>query len=188
MRYTNPAINPTIEAYRENDLGRTLYDAVLRYKPKKIVEFGPLNGYTTVAMAMALDELKNGKITSYDLFEDYPYKHSTMENTQKNVDASGLSQYIELKKKDFNEWLKNPEDFDLLYIDLSNTGEIIEKFYEAVKEQIQNGSIVIFEGGSEERDNVEWMIKYNKKKIRDSEVPYKIINPKFPSLSMITKE
>jgi len=187
MRYTNPNIE-CFSFYKSSDLGRTLYDAVLKYKPKKIIEFGPLNGYTTVAMAMALDELKTGKITSYDLFEDYPYKHSAMENTQKNIDASGLSEYIELKKKDFKEWLKDPEEFDLLYIDLSNTGEIIERFYEAVKPQIQKGSIVIFEGGSEERDKVEWMIKYDKKKIGDTKVPYKIINEKFPSLSMITKE
>ena len=187
MQYTNPNIE-CFPFYKSNDLGKTLYDVVLKYKPKKIIEFGPLNGYTTVAMAMALDELKTCKIISYDLFEDYQYKHSTIKNTQKNIDSYGLSRYVKLKKKDFNEWLKNPEDFDLLYIDLSNTGEIIEKFYGAVKNQIDNGSIVVFEGGSEERDNVEWMNKYNKKKVGGTKVPYKVINWKFPSLSMIVKK
>lgn len=185
MQYKNPNIE---SSYKENNLGRTLYDIVLKYKPKKIIEFGVFNGYSVIAMAMALDEFKTGKIIAYDLFEDYQYKHSTLESIQKNIDFYGLSQYVELKKKDFNEWLKSPEDFDLLHIDISNTGEIIKRLFEAVRSKVGNGSIVIFEGGSKERDNVEWMNKYSKKKICDTKVPYKVINQKFPSLSMLIKE
>jgi hypothetical protein len=47
--------------------------------------------------------------------------------------------------------------------------------------------MVYFEGGSEERDNVEWMKKYNCKKIRDCDVPFEVISEKFPSLSLIKK-
>lgn len=60
MKYTNPDIE---SSYRDNDLGRTLYDLVLKYKPKKIVEHGILFGYSTVAMAQALDELGGGIYT-----------------------------------------------------------------------------------------------------------------------------
>lgn len=185
MKYKNPTEIET--SYSENDIGWTLYDLVLKYKPKKIVEFGVLYGYSTIVMAMALDEIGEGHIYANDLFEDYEFKHSTMPETQGNIDRYGLSKYITLAKKNFEEWLVQPEDFDFLHIDVSNKGDTIERLYESVKDQVARGAVVVFEGGSEERDNVEWMTKYKEKKIRDVNVPFKIIDPRFPSLSIITK-
>lgn len=184
MKYTNPDIE---SSYRDNDLGRTLYDLVLKYKPKKIVEHGILFGYSTVAIAQALDELGGGHIYAYDLFDTYSFKHSTIQETQKNVDRYNVGKYVTLIQKNFDEWLKNPEDFDMIHIDISNKGETIEQLYGAVKNQIQEGAIVLFEGGSKERDNVEWMVKYKCKKIRDTNVPFEVVDERFPSLSMIKK-
>ncbi|HAT68012.1 MAG: hypothetical protein A2481_02005 [Candidatus Yonathbacteria bacterium RIFOXYC2_FULL_47_9] len=182
MKYQNPT---EIESsYSENDLGRTLYDLVLKHKPKKIVEFGILYGYSTVAMAMALDEVGAGHIYANDLFEDYSFKHGTKEEVQNNIDRYGLTKYVTLGKKNFDEWLKQPEEFDLLHVDVSNKGDTIERLYEAVKGQVARGAIVVFEGGSKERDNVEWMLKYNSKKIRDTAVPFEVIDKRFPSISM----
>ena len=180
MKYTNPDIE---SSYAEHDLGRTLYDLVLQYKPKKIVEWGVLYGYSTVAMAMALDELGEGHITGYDLFEHYAFKHSTMEQTQANIDRYGVSNYVTLVRGDFESWLKNPEPFDMLHVDISNKGDTIERLHEAVKDQLARGALVVFEGGSPERDRVAWMEKYQQKKIGDSGVHYEILNPAFPSLS-----
>ena len=47
-----------------------LYDIVKDFKPKKIIEFGPGRGQTTVTMALALKEIGSGKINSYDLWVD----------------------------------------------------------------------------------------------------------------------
>jgi len=182
MKYINPNI---YSSYRENNLGQTFYDLVLQYKPKKIVEFGVLYGYSTVAMAMALDELGEGHIWANDLWEEYPFRHSTKDETQKNIDQYGLSKYVTLQKNDFEEWLKNPEPFDMLHVDISNKGDTIQRLYAAVEDRVKNGAVVVFEGGTEERDCVEWVVKYNCKKITESEVPYKVINPKFTSLSML---
>lgn len=183
MKYHNPT---EIESsYIENDLGRTLYNLVLKHKPKKIVEFGILHGYSTIAMAMALDEIGAGHIYANDLFEDYSFKHGTMEEVKNNIDRYGLTEYVTLGKKNFDEWLKNPEDFDFLHVDVSNKGDTIERLYEAVRDQVARGAIVVFEGGSEERDNVEWMVKYNSKKICEAAVPFEVIDERFPSLSMI---
>ncbi|MDO8604212.1 MAG: class I SAM-dependent methyltransferase [bacterium] len=184
MKYKNPI---EIESsYIENDLGRTLYDLVLKYKPKKIVEFGILYGYSTVAMAMALDEIGDGHIYANDLFEDYAFKHSTTQEVQENINRYGLEKYVTLGKKNFDEWLKQPEDFDFLHVDVSNKGDTVERLYDAVKNQVARGAIVVFEGGSDERDNVEWMIRYNSKKIRSTNIPFEVIDPRFPSLSQIT--
>lgn len=184
MQYTNSDIE---SSYRDNDLGRTLYDLILKYRPKKIVELGVLFGYSTVAMAMALDELGEGHIYAYDLFDKYPFKHSTMKETQVNIDCYNAGKFVTLIQKDFEEWLKIPEDFDLLHIDMSNKGDTIERLYAAVKDQIDRGAIVAFEGGSQERDGVGWMLKYGCKKIRDAKVPFEVIDERFPSLSIIKR-
>lgn len=183
MNYTNPSIE---SSYQENDIGRSLYDLVLEHKPKKIIEWGVLYGYSTVAMAMALDELGEGHILGYDLFEDYEFKHSTLQDTQANIDHYGVGNYVTLKRGNFEEWLNNPEPFDLLHVDISNKGDTIRRLYEVVKDQIATGSIVLIEGGSAERDNVEWMKTYHQQPIAESGVPYEIINPAFPSLSRLT--
>lgn len=184
MKYKNPDIE---SSYHENDLGKTLYDLVLKYKPKKIVEHGILFGYSTVAMAQALDELGGGHIYAYDLFDKYPFKHSTMKGTQANIDRYGMGKYVTLVEGDFETWLQTPEDFDLMHVDVSNKGDTIEKLYAAAKDMVQEGAIVLFEGGSRERDNVEWMAKYGCKKMRDTKVPFEVVDERFPSLSMIKK-
>ena len=182
MRYKDPDIE---SSYHTSTIGKTLYEQVLKLKPERIVEIGTLHGYTTVIMAMALDELGKGRINAYDLFEEYPYKHPTFEGTMKNIEHYGLSKYVTLAKKSLDEWLEAPEDFDLLYIDVSNNGDVIDAVYAAVKERIAKGATVLFEGGSEERDKVEWITKYGKRPIRDAKTPFRVIDPTFPSLSMI---
>ncbi|KKW08119.1 MAG: O-methyltransferase, family 3 [Candidatus Kaiserbacteria bacterium GW2011_GWC2_49_12] len=182
MQYTDPDIE---SSYHTGTIGKTLYEQVLKLKPQKIVEIGTLHGYTTVIMAMALDELGEGHINAYDLFEEYPYKHPTFEGTTKNIERYGLSKYVTLAKKDLDSWLANPEDFDMLYFDISNTGDTVDAVYAAVKDRIKKGAIVLFEGGSKERDQVEWISKYNKRPIGEAKAPYTVIDSSFPSLSML---
>lgn len=179
-------INSDIESsYKENDIGQTLYDLVMEHKPKKIVEFGVLHGYSTVAMAQALKELGRGVIDAYDMWGKYPFKHSTMGETASNIANYGVSEYVNLLYGDLDTWLENPEDFDLLHVDISNTGDTIKKLHEVLKQHIAKGKIVVFEGGTYERDTVEWMEKYQKPKMYDAGVPYRIINSDFPSISQL---
>ncbi len=187
MTYKNPNIE---SSYQQNDLGKTIYDTIIKYKPNIVIEFGCLYGYSTISIATALRDLGQGKLICYDLWDEYKYKHSTLSQTQENIEKYGLSNYVEFVKKDYNEWLNNPDKFDLLHLDISNTGDIILKTYESLKESINSGSVVLFEGGSEERDNVEWMIKYGARPINSIKdiVNYKIVNETFPSLSIITNE
>jgi len=185
MKYINPDIE---SSYQENDLGQTLYNIVLERKPKKIVEIGVLHGYSTVAMAMALDELGEGRIIAYDLFEDYKFKHGTMGAVQAQLERYGIAKYVTLVKKDFDEWLAAPEQFDLLHLDISNKGDTIERLYVAVKDQVESGASVLFEGGSAERDEVEWMEKFHARSIRSAQgVPFQVIDSRFPSLSEVRK-
>jgi hypothetical protein len=53
--------------------------------------------------------------------------------------------------------------------------------------QLKQGKHILFEGGSIERDNVEWMKKYNKQPINSikSFIQYEVISDKFPSISKL---
>lgn len=189
MEYKNPDIE---SSYRDNDLGKTLYDTVIECKPKTVIDFGVLYGYSTVAMALALDELHKktngahqGKVIVYDLFEKYPHKHATKEVLLSNLEKYGVSRYIEMREADFYEWTQHPDQFDMLHLDISNKGDTIEALYSATKDQIKNGAVVLFEGGTKERDSVEWMVTYNQKKITECNAPYKVVNPHFPAISQL---
>ena len=183
MEYTNPDIE---SSYKENNLGKVLYDYVLQLQPKIIIEFGTLNGYSATAMAMALDELDNGgKIICYDLWEKYPYKHSAMNATKHNLEKYNVAQYVEFKELNFSDWV--PGEFDLLHVDISNDGNTITELAIKCLSQLKHGKHILFEGGSIERDNVEWMTKYNKQPINSikSIAQYELISDKFPSISKL---
>jgi hypothetical protein len=129
-----------------------LYDFVKVLEPKKIIEFGPGRGMTTVTMAKALDDNNiDGHINSYDIWDDRYWGGHTV--AQSEYDSWSVSNYITLKRLDFYDWIKGGgEKFDFLYFDINNTGEKLKVLYETVKNQIAEGSVVFFEGGSKERD------------------------------------
>ena len=183
MKYINPDIE---SSYRENNLGKTLYDYVIQNQPKLIIEFGTLYGYSAACMAMALDELNNGgKIICYDLWEKYPYKHSVIHKTKQNLEKYNVANYVEFKELDFKEWV--PEDFDLLHLDISNDGTTIVDLSVKCFSQLKQGKHILFEGGTIERDGVEWMVKYKKQPINSirSLIQYETISDKFPSISKL---
>ena len=178
MTYINPDIK---SSYQYNDLGRTLYDLVIKEKPEVVVDFGVLDGYSTIAMAMACRDNGKGKVKAYDLFEKYEYTHSELPRLVRHLKEYKLLEYVDIEEANFFDWVKNPGPFDLLHVDISNTGDIVDLMWEKLKDK----GTVLFEGGSEERDRVGWVLKHNKKPICQSVAKYEIINSKFPSISRL---
>ena len=132
-------INPNIESsYYQNDLGKTIYDWVIENKPNKVIEFGWLYGYSTIAIGLALKYLGKGKLKCYDLFDNYQYKHSTIQQTIENVKKYNVEDYVEFIQMDYYEWLSNPEDFDLMHLDICNTGDVILNTYNTLKNKISS--------------------------------------------------
>jgi predicted O-methyltransferase YrrM len=183
MSYQNPT--HIVSSYTDNNIGSTLYDIVKKNKPKKIVEFGVLYGYSTVCMAQAIKDNGIGHIEAYDLFEEYKYKNGRKDVVEHNLKFYNLSDFVTLNKGNFYEWIENPTEFDLLHFDISNDGDIIELVKSKLSKKIEEGSIVIFEGGSENRDKVEWMVKYNKNKMYPlkDKLNYTILRNEHPGLS-----
>lgn len=169
-------------SYNINDVGESLYNVVRNLKPKKIIDFGLLYGYSTICLAQAVKDNGFGEIIGYDLFEDYKYKNARMDVINMNLKFYGLNSYVTLKPMDFDVWLDLKEDFDLLHLDISNDGETIEKISNSYPHKP-----ILFEGGTPERDEIEWMKKYNKTPIfpKQTSIPYQIFQNKYPGLSGI---
>ena len=95
----------------------------------------------------------------------------------------------------FMMYYKNIHDksIDILHIDIANNGDIYECMFQNYIHKIKDNGIILMEGGSEERDNVEWMIKYDKSKINPVLDKYrdnydiKIIG-EIPSITIIKKK
>ena len=165
-------VNPEIESsYQQSGMGKILYDAVIEVGAQKIIDFGILNGYSTVCMAMAARET-GGKVYAYDLFNDYEFNGPNTSVLQENFSRYNVGHLIELKKVNFYEWINDIEDFDILHLDISNDGDIISKLHEATRD---GRGQVFFEGGSKERDAQDWMLKYNKKPINDLRNLYDVL-------------
>lgn len=174
-------IEPELESsYALNNLGRTLYDFVRYHKPDVIIDFGVLNGYSTICMAQAVRENGKGRIKVYDLFDKYEYNHAQLEKLVHTFKEYGVMDFIDIEERNFFDWIKNPEPFDLIHIDISNTGDIVDMFH-----TLQGKGVVLFEGGSADRDRAGWMVKYNKKPINDSKMKFQVVNPNFPSISLL---
>ena len=151
-----------------------LYDFVKVLEPKKIVEFGPGRGVTTIIMAQALrDNNIEGHINSYDIWDNEYWGGHKLSQSEYKVWE--VSDYITLTQLDFYDWIKTGEDFDFLYFDLDNNGNNLLELYNKIQPQIENGSVVVFEGGSEIRDTVPQM--YDKIKMNEvkDKINYKLL-------------
>ena len=172
-----------IPSFFHPEIGYKIYEVVRELRPKVVVEFGVLNGYSTICIAQALRDNGEGLIYAYDLWEQYRYKHSTQDTVRANLRKFSLEQYVELRTMDFNQWCAKPDVCDLLHLDISNDANTIQQAYQAT-----NCSI-LFEGGSEERDQCWWMKEFNKTPINSVKemTSYEVVASQFPSLSLITR-
>lgn len=174
-------IQPEVKSsYEQNNLGRTIYEQIRFLKPQKVIDFGVLDGYSTIVIAQALKENGFGKVYAYDLFDDYEYNHAKRQTLEKNLNEYGVREWVEIEKVNFFDWLKTDEDFSCLHLDISNDGDIIDVLWDKFG---NTDKTIIFEGGSEQRDRVGWMVKYNKKPINSSRAKFVVLNERFPSIS-----
>lgn len=185
-------------SYAQNNY-KDVFTAILRgFCPKNCVELGVLDGYSTLAIGAALKKNGQGELTAYDLFEDYQFKHGNQAEVQSKLEEYGLEKIVTLYKRDaFTVHdLYLPCTVDLLHVDISNTGETISRIMSLWNEKMVCGGIIIFEGGTKERDEIEWMKKYNAPSIKDELEKNQIIKDnyifgtylRFPGLTMLLKK
>lgn len=190
-------------SYIQNNYGNVFKALILAHLPSLVIECGVLDGYSTLNIAHALrhNRINRGiesTFFAYDLWENYDYKHGDFGEVATMLRENGLlNHYVNLHYGDVFEVHTNFQEnsVDLLFLDISNDGDIINRIVKLWDSKIKNRGIIIAEGGSKERDKIEWMLKYNKKSIREAIITNKIITEKykwflfeeFPSVSLLIK-
>lgn len=179
-------------SYSKAQYQKFFYGMVRLLKPSSIVEIGVLEGFTTLAMGEALRENGSGRLMSYDLFEDYEFRNDGYDNVSSRIQKAGLDDVVTLIKSDAYEVDKQVSQTDMLHVDISNDGYVFERMFDVWKDKT---GIMIFEGGAAQRDQVEWMLKYQKKPlqlsletIQESNPQWKcyVIEP-YPSITVAIK-
>lgn len=190
-------------SYKENDYGSIFRALILAHKPKLVVECGVLDGYSTFYIASALRFNRHSRgikseFFAYDLWEDYEYKHGDFEAVEEMLKSQKLDDHVNLTEGDAFEVAQVFDDgvVDFLHMDISNNGYKLIKTLEVWGDKLSFDGIIAFEGGSEERDDVEWMKTFKFPSIREELVnnPFvykdwdiQIFVP-FPSMTLLWKK
>ncbi len=186
-------LNPTwYSSYEKNNYGDFFYALIRLYQPEKVVELGTKAGYSAYHIARGLKANGKGTLDCYDLWEKYQFKSVPRSVAQKNLGQ--FSDILQLELRNAIGVDKKYKTVDILHIDLSHEGSILEKIVPYWIDKVNQ--FIIIEGGSLERDKVEWMIKYNKMPIRSwlkdfkskrADIEYLTLEP-FPSVTIIRKK
>lgn len=153
--------------------------------PKKIIEIGILDGYSLEYFVKNSDYIT--EIIAYDLFEEFVGNHAYKEQLEEKFKNY---KNVIISKGNFYDIHENINNVDIIHIDIANTGDVYEFAINNYLSKLSPNGILILEGGSINRDNVEWMHKYNKVSIQSIINKYSNnLNIKtygeFPSLTII---
>lgn len=132
-------------------------------KPQTIVECGVLEGYSLDKFIWNSDT--DTQIDAYDIFDKFNGNHAIKD---KILQQFNKYNNVNINYGDFYDVYEKYDDksIDILHIDIANNGDVYEFMFQNYVDKLTDDGIVLMEGGSEERDNIEWMIKYNKPKIK----------------------
>jgi len=156
--------DPLRSSYKENNYGKLFESLSTIHQPKVIVECGVLDGYSLVHLARGCPD---AQVWGFDLFGDYEYTHGDYEVVL-HVLLEEFDSRVKLVRKNSLEAAEQFEDgvVDMLHLDISNDGEKLQKLFDVWDAKLRSGGLLIFEGGSPERDENAWMLKYNRLPIR----------------------
>jgi spermidine synthase len=125
-----------------------------------VVEFGILDGFSLRCLEKYT---KDAKITAYDIFEDFNGNHAVEERVRRDF----ADTRVDIRRGDLYDVLPKMEEksIDVLHVDIANDGDVYE-FVLKHSNKVKAGGIILMEGGTKDRDGVDWMVKYDKRKIK----------------------
>lgn len=185
--------NSLYSSYQENHLCWLLYSLIRAHSPTLCVEFGILHGYSALFMGAAVRANQYGSFHAYDLWEQYPHNHGDYNVVEKNIKQAGLEGWITLLRGDAKEVLPSyrPGAIDFCHIDISNDGDTVRWALDECYVRLSDNGILVLEGGSRERDESGWIVKYNKPRIRpvlaeQERWDYMVVKP-YPGMIILRK-
>jgi len=131
--------------------------------PSYIVEFGILDGFSLKSMQVSTS--KNCRIDVFDIFDEFVGNKANLIDIQNKFKDDSR---IHINKENFYSSTERFQDnsIDILHVDIANTGDIYDTLVKLTK-KLKDDGILILEGGSKERDEIEWMKKYDKKSLHE---------------------
>ena len=164
------------------DFGTLIEGITAAVNPSHIVEVGILEGFS-------LEHLRRGSradttIQAYDIFQEFNGNHADKETLEEQ-----FSEYpnVAIEYGDFYKLHEQIENVDIIHIDIANNGDVFEYAVQHYLPRLSEKGIMLLEGGSQERDNVEWMAKYSKPKIQPVVEKYglKVVGT-YPSITILS--
>ena len=173
--------------------GDVLTSVTFALAPKRIVEFGILDGYSLAVFDRATSDA-DCKIEAYDIFEKFVGNGSR--KPVLDTRFGHRAPKVTIAEGDFYDSPTMLADgsIGLIHVDIANTGEVFRFAVEKLLPKLTPNGVLLLEGGTPARDQVPWMIKYNKAPI----VPYLeelkgtpgvqvIVLGDFPGITMVRK-
>ena len=158
-----------MSSYKNNlNYGDLLESITFIQKPKSILEIGILDGFSLKCFADNSD--KNTKIESYDIFDEFVGNSA---NKEQLIEKFKEYNNVNIQYGDFYKLHMLDNKYDIIHIDIANNGDVYEFAINNYLQKLNTNGLLILEGGSNERDNIEWMIKYKKPKIQSILEKYK---------------
>jgi predicted O-methyltransferase YrrM len=158
------------------------------HPPQSVLEVGLLDGFSLELFAKYS---KNIKIQGYDIFEDFNGNHANKEKLLKK-----FKEYTNVCIE-YGDFYKLHDTintmFDIIHIDIANNGDVYEYAIDKYLSKLNDNGVLILEGGSKERDQIDWMKKYNKPQIQPVLYKYKndyniLTIGTVPSITLIQKK
>lgn len=147
-------------SYRDHGYGGFFYALVRCLRPRRCVELGVLQGYSLLAAARALRDNREGRIDGYDLFEDYPYTNEPKAAVVERIRSAGLTDCAQVHRAEAGAVSAAAGPIDYLHVDLSNDGDRFRQVFEQWSAKVTQ--VIVLEGGSDSRDEVDWMVRYRR--------------------------
>lgn len=154
------AINALQSSYVARGYGAVFYALIRALEPVRAVEIGIFQGFSLLSAAAALRDNGAGRIAGYDLFDAYPYRHADREQVTRQTRVSGLDEWVAIHACDADDVHHQWDAVDYLHVDVSNDGETYRRVFDQWSPKVRQ--VILLEGGSRERDNVDWMHRYGK--------------------------
>ena len=153
-------IQQLTSSYCARGYGSIFYALARVLQPRLAVEIGILQGFSLLTVAAALRDNGRGHITGCDLFEAYPYRHADRQQVLQHVADAALQPWVTLEAGDAHEMHERWDAVDYLHVDISNTGDTYRRVFSNWAGKVRQ--VIVLEGGSAERDRVEWMVRFDK--------------------------
>jgi glucosamine-phosphate N-acetyltransferase len=160
-------------------------------QPKKIVEFGILEGFSLEHFIKYSNSLC--KIEAYDIFDNFQGNHAIYANISEKYN---IYSNVKIEYGDYYNMVSKFSNgsIDILHIDIANNGETFKFAIDNYLDKLSSNGVMILEGGSETRDKVDWMIAYNKSHINPFlkelknriDIDVNVIGD-FPSITIVKK-